>query len=490
MADVKPLSTKDLFLLMVGWNRLKKPPSKADKAENYWLDNGSLRDSEWNWEWPFSPKDAWESVRYRDWLMANIAANLTDSNQDFIAISEPLFVSLDLLPSEIKPRIPFTARVRHFVPEISTTVQRPWEPDELETDFQTPVVEVHKREMALDSKWEKFGDWKSFVKDVCERVEGRELLNAPIGPLLLEKVSDSSGIKDIIKKREKLEEEKEEVIKDLDEAVNLLKGLWDWKAPGDKPDSDNITPSSSQRKLGHMLESLGLLNSKPIEGGYFDYSLSDLAGLTVWEVVNRLHDELDGFPLYVKGQDPKDDNGMRGALTFASQAVLTNPRKHYFGLAGLAYNIPLETAGKNIQVQEDQGEKKEEGDEESTVEIKLHLGKWFDGETLDDNWFRRLLPSAETSEGNVWKQRVPLPGIRLLPFQREQKDDKKQAKYSLALRADLRRAHGHYGCVVCGGLATRTAAGAGIACLLEGAAPLCRTSPQRRRFCPADRNFS
>jgi hypothetical protein len=415
MADVKPLSTKDLFLFMVGWNRLKKPPSKADKAEDYWLDNGSLRDSEWNWEWPFSPKDAWESVRYRDWLMANIAANLTDGNQDFIAISEPLFVSLDLLPSEIKPdmpdaseaikqivatksnyqrsffttlsvglskghsdgkevflfgagmrrrtrvwgkgvdedfalqadveffvpfyvfagadpppdksfpgarsicagiaitrpngssigvdkagkeltavrfnfRIPFTARVRHFEPEISTTVQRYWEPDELETHFQTPVVEVHKREMALDSKWEKFGDWKSFVKDVCERVEGRELLNAPIGPLLLEKVSDSSGIQDIIKKREKLEEEKEEVMKDLEEAVNLLKGLWDWKAPGDKPDPDNITPSSSQRRLGHMLESLDLFNSKPGEGGYFDYSLSDLAGLTVWEVVNRLHD--------------------------------------------------------------------------------------------------------------------------------------------------------------------------------------------------------
>jgi hypothetical protein len=139
----------------------------------------------------------------------------------------------------------------------------------------------------------------------------------------------------------------------------------------------------------------------------------------------------------VKGQDPKDDNGVRGALTFASQPVLTNPRKHYFGLAGLAYNIPLKTAGKNIQVQEDEGKKKEEGDEESTVEIKLHLGKWFDGETLDDNWFRRLLPSAKTSEGNVWKQRVPLPGIRLLPFQREQKDDKKQANYSLALRADL-----------------------------------------------------
>ena len=104
MAEGKALSTKDLFLLMVGLYKLKQPKNDAASAETYWLkDKDSLRDSELNLDWFKSPADAWESVRYREWLVANIASNLTGGNQDFVAISEPVFVSLDLLPNEIKP---------------------------------------------------------------------------------------------------------------------------------------------------------------------------------------------------------------------------------------------------------------------------------------------------------------------------------------------------------------------------------------------------
>ena len=155
------------------------------------------------------------------------------------------------------------------------------------------------------------------------RPDAGALLNAPIGPFLLEKVSNNSGIKDIIRKRDELEEEKEETIKALEEAAEFFKGLWESKAPEENPDPDGVSPSSGQRRLGHLLESLGLLKSKA-SGADFEYSLNKLKDVTVWQVFNRLVDELDGFPLYVKGQDPQDADGMRGALTLASQAAQTN----------------------------------------------------------------------------------------------------------------------------------------------------------------------
>lgn len=218
-----------------------------------------------------------------------------------------------------------------------------------------------------------------------------------------------------------------------------------------------------------MLEWLGLLEGKAIGGGDFDYKLADLSEVTVWDLVNGLLSELDGFPLYVKGVERKNDKQARFALSLASQVAETNANKHYFGLAGLAYNIPVKTASeddadakddpdsaklvldkgnftdnKSILIDPDEDEEEEEEvgtppivveeDEtkaKSTVEIFLHLGKWLSGETLEDNWFRRLLPNIEDSP------RTPLPGIRILPFQREHLVDNTQAKYSLAARIDL-----------------------------------------------------
>jgi hypothetical protein len=203
------------------------------------------------------------------------------------------------------------------------------------------------------------------------------------------------------------------------------------------------------------------------------YKLNDLTGLKVWDVVNRSLSELDGFLLYVSGVEPKKEKSTSIVVALASQADEINTRKHYFGLAGLVCNIPIKTvsdedpAAKDAEpnatklvlneknftdddsVLNEEEEEAEEGTpppvevetdkskkKKSSVEIRLHLGKWFDGETLEDNWFRRLLPETEGSKQSVWQRRVPLPGIRLLPFQRVQEDNK-EAKYALALRGDL-----------------------------------------------------
>src|ERR1043165_3310401 len=120
MAEGEPLSTKDLFLLALGLYTLQpqppslhalelSPPPKDTSARDYYLDkskNYALRETFWNPLWLLGPGRAWEGVRHRGWLLANIAANLTGSTNDFTAISEPVFVSLDLLGKEFKPDMP------------------------------------------------------------------------------------------------------------------------------------------------------------------------------------------------------------------------------------------------------------------------------------------------------------------------------------------------------------------------------------------------
>lgn len=332
-----------------------------------------------------------------------------------------------------------------------------WEPDDLVTNFGEPSIEVQKlafvREGAAPAKWEKFENWEDFVAEFCEAPDGNELLNAPIGPLLLETVNDTSSLKDILKShRGEIKKDIVEAKQELDEVAALLtKGLI--PEPGAKTDPQT---SLSQRRLGGLLESLGLLKGKG-GGGSVEYSPAKLSELTVWDVLNRMLDELDGFPLWVRGVDAKDADAMRAAVSLASQTALADKNKQYFGLAGLAYNIytkavgekgekkaaeeetddPVLVLGRNYFTDDEGGEKKgEEKKKKSGVKVVLHLGKWFEGETLDDNWFRRLLPAAGT-EKSPWKRRVPLPGLRLFPFQRTLSEDKKQAVYTLALRGDL-----------------------------------------------------
>jgi hypothetical protein len=582
MAEDKPLSTKDLFLLLVGLRKLDKPGPKTSPKKYYLKDDGSLRDSSWNWDWLSKPDIEINKVPYPDWLMANIAANLTGRKQDFSAISEPVFVSLDLLSKEFRRDMPdasdaikkmavskngydrsflttlslglsvqrsdnkdvvvfgagmrrrtkvwrsdeaqaLQADVEFFVPfyvfptrgsspdslfpnarsicagiaitrqngssieldskknnlaaarfnfRIPFTVQT--SPGELVTDFGQPVIEAQKQLMSSEPvKWEKFDDWKSFIKSFCKDNDGSELLSAPIGPLLLDTISDDSGIKDIIlnkKKRQDIKEDLKKAKKELDDAVKLLRRL---VTPEEDEEGGSGGPSgSSERQLGGLLMSLGLLEGEPGK-----YGPSDLDGLTVWDVANRMIDELDGFPLYLSGVDPKAPDGKRMAFALAAQSDELDSNKHYFGLAGLFYNILLaaipkgapdtktenpdtttivldeenfpdddtifiddeDAADEDAEVEQAEAKEKEEDKpkKKGSVELRLHLGKWFDGETLDDNWFRRLLPPPESLEGPEWKRRVPLPGIRILPFRRLLNKENNSAKFSFAPRVDL-----------------------------------------------------
>jgi hypothetical protein len=174
-----------------------------------------------------------------------------------------------------------------------------------------------------DLAWEKCDDWKDIVERLAESADGTELLSAPIGPLLLEEVSESS-IKDIYK-IDAVKRDKEDAKEELKAARDLLKGLWNRKAPDDpdepdepegQPETTTGSKSPSERTLGKFLETLGLLTSKG--------KIAELSKLTVWDVFSRTLDEMDGFPLYVLGVNPSDDKGVRAALTLASQSDLSN----------------------------------------------------------------------------------------------------------------------------------------------------------------------
>lgn len=610
MAEGEPLSTLDLFLLAIGLYKLKdsRPASIASGAE-YYLDDKTkaLRETDWNKMWLALPGQEWQNVRHRDWLLANLAGNLLGGTSHFGAISEPAFVSLDLLSKEFKPlmpensqvikqivetkngykrsflttltlglseqssagrrvivlgagirrrtrvwkeesqalqadveffvpflplpagdppadpswpnarsinagirisrgegssigaygpdgkqedlaavrfsfRLPFTARVvnkfeekmnayviRNLKNVFTTTTAAPppnplrplfeWEPDDLVTTFGEPSIVAEKLAFAKGgappAQWKELKDWEGFVEKFCESTDGGELLKAPIGPLLLETVNDTSSLKDILKShRGAIKKDMEDADTELNKAVELLtKGLV--PDPAKKAEQE---VSGSQRTLGDLLQSLGLLKGKPGE-----YEPAELSGLTVWDVLNRMLDELDGFPLWVKGVDAKAEDAMRVAVSLASQTALADENKSYFGLAGTAYNIytrllpekdekqqaesetdaPVLVLDRSnfpedqsvIVAQDDKGGGKKD-EKQSGVKVVLHLGKWFEGETLDDNWMRRLLPAAGTEE-SPWKRRVPVPGLRILPFQRTLSADKKQAVYTLALRGDL-----------------------------------------------------
>lgn len=653
MAD-EPLSTTDLFLLVVGLYNLKTPGPQTT-ARDYYLDKDkkyALRETEWNVGWLTSPQSAWEKVRYRDWLLANIVAELTGSTNDLTSITEPVFATLDLLGSEFRPgmpnasdaikqavttetgyersiytaltvglseqesagqkvivlgagmrrrtrvwreesqalqadvdifvpflplpsstkpadvtrpnarsinagirisrangssignekkdksgkdlagvrfnlRIPFTARTITNVDKLTKQVtysdtpgslyQSPpsasgkWEVGDLVTTFAEPQVEAQK--LALKGQgseapqWETFEDWKEYVEEFCESPDGGELLNAPVGPLLLEPVDDSSGVMDIFKKGSAIKQETDESKKELKEALELLKSIWVKNTiPPESEDPDEEDEHASLRRLGGLLEALGLLE------GDSEYSLADLSELTAWDVLGRLLDELDGFPLYIYGVDPKDKDNKRIAVSLASQKAYDVAEKHFFGLAGLAYNIPVKTEpekkeaepddeaeenpvlileerlfteNENLVIDDDDDNRTEDehlvidddddnkrsddrhlvldddddeevvppvrstlqagndgqnddGEKKSSIDIRIQLGKWFSGETLDDNWFRRLMPLTG-SEESPYKRRVPLPGFRIFPFQRTITDgnNKKEAVYSLALRGDL-----------------------------------------------------
>ncbi len=332
---------------------------------------------------------------------------------------------------------------------------------DLQTEFGKPEINIQKKlKNALN--WEKFEGWKEFLEKFVERQDVKDLLDAPMGPLLGEKISDGSGVTDIILKQSKRDEIKANLPQfkaDLDETLFMLKHVWEWQPP----DKEEHEGHSGSRKLIKVLQSLGLMT-----GDKFKLA----SNVTVWSVLDRIIDELDGFPIYISGLDSNKDKYNRIAVTLASQKSKTDAKRKYFGVAGLAYNILLNpvsdkdkdddpgkptivlsednfTSDESILIdpEEDEQEEQESGSGDtppsedttpakkkvSKVDVLLQLGKWFSGETLDDNWMLRLLPKTD----QPGKERIPLPGVRVLPFKRIESADHTKANFSWTFLLDL-----------------------------------------------------
>ena len=78
MAEAEAPSTKDLLLLIFGLYQIKAAPKDAQSGQDYWLteptttEERKLRESILNLPWLLNPKQAWNSVRFRDWSPSNI----------------------------------------------------------------------------------------------------------------------------------------------------------------------------------------------------------------------------------------------------------------------------------------------------------------------------------------------------------------------------------------------------------------------------------
>src|SRR5262249_26070576 len=129
--------------------------------------------------------------------------------------------------------------------------------NDLQTEFGTPEIKIQKKlKNALD--WQKFDGWKDFLEKFVERQDVKDLLDAPMGPLLGEKISDGSGVTDLFVQK-KLDEFKAilpQFKEDLDDTLFMLKHVWEWQ-PGEKKEEDKHPAS---RKLIKVLQSLGLMS--------------------------------------------------------------------------------------------------------------------------------------------------------------------------------------------------------------------------------------
>ena len=341
MAEAEPPSTSELLRLITALLVVKNPDATRHSPEDYYLNpaEGSkertLRETVANPQFLLNPSAAWKEVRYRDWLIARLAANITDKKHDFTAISEPVLYSLDLLGKKYERGAPGVSKAieaalltentkrertlystltfgisrqrtgttdvlllgagmrrrvelklndgealqcdaEFFVPfmilpnrdhgdEIATSpvrsmnaailvrntkqqalwpekdpelvamrfnlripfkTQTPAEGEDLQTEFGTPEINIQKK-LKNTATWQKFDDWKAFLEKYVERQEVKDLLDAPMGPLLGEKISDGAGVTDIILNQDKRKEFKEvpaNVKKDLDATLEMLKG--------------------------------------------------------------------------------------------------------------------------------------------------------------------------------------------------------------------------------------------------------------------------
>ena len=152
MAEPKPPSTTDLLLLIAGLQLLKAPDTSADFGEDYYLneptttEERTLRESQSNQLWLRSPKTAWHSVKFRDWLIATLLANIAGHKNEFTAISEVFVVSVDLVTN-----LSFAGDVfgsDHFLDLIEHRIVVLKEKRQVAADMNAPQVFLRKHRLA------------------------------------------------------------------------------------------------------------------------------------------------------------------------------------------------------------------------------------------------------------------------------------------------------------------------------------------------------
>ncbi|HEX6647885.1 MAG TPA: hypothetical protein VF075_00045 [Pyrinomonadaceae bacterium] len=103
MAEVKTPSIADLLFLLTGFYVPQLAPEQAESGQAYWLttrEPRELREAIPNSKWLKSPKKAWEEVRFRHWLITAFFGAIAGHTNDFVAISEPMLASIDVLGTE------------------------------------------------------------------------------------------------------------------------------------------------------------------------------------------------------------------------------------------------------------------------------------------------------------------------------------------------------------------------------------------------------
>src|SRR6185369_4196267 len=169
-----------------------------------------------------------------------------------------------------------------------------------------------------------------------------------MGPLLAEKISGPESVTDLFSDKQKKIDEFKAVYpqfkEDLDDTLYLLKHVYEWQPP-DKAEPE---PNSGSQRLGTVLANLGLMSStKPPSGGEMEYSFKVDPKITPLSVLDRVIDELDGFPLYISGLKSKTDKYNRIAVSLASKADPADPQnRSYFGISGILYNYLLNPVSK------------------------------------------------------------------------------------------------------------------------------------------------
>ncbi len=197
--------------------------------------------------------------------------------------------------------------------------------------------------------------------------------------------------------------------------------------------------------LGNFLATVGLLSSTSgqkddVKLPYYLTEWEDWKKKTFWEVFSNALTLADGIPLFLVGSSLgsgakyQEFGTLYLALQLASVAGASQADGNRFGIRGVVRNYLLTAAAKGTQGKGPAGAKPEpaqtgakgatkqgaaspgDGKSASGYQVWLQLGKWFSVDSLQDNWFRRLMPTINPGSGAPTKPPVGDPGIGVYPF--------------------------------------------------------------------------